>query len=72
MPFVAAFWLGRHAGLRELVAGIALAVPLGLASTVPYARESGLASAVFVLAVTIGAPVLVARLLRSWMKEEDR
>ena len=64
MPFVTAYWLGRYAGQRALFAGIAIALPLGLMSTVPYARETTFASGVFVLAVTIGAPVLVARLLR--------
>lgn len=63
-PFVCSYWLGRYAGQRALLAGLALAIPAGLAATVPYARESAITSGLFTLVVTLGAPVLIGRVLR--------
>ena len=65
MPFVATFWLGLCAGRAQLAAGIALAVPLGLVASVPYDDDVALTGVLFTLAITVGAPVLVGRLLRS-------
>ena len=35
-PFVAAYWLGAHAGRRALAIGLALGAALTLAATAPY------------------------------------
>ena len=50
---------------RPLAAGIALALPLGMLASVPYDDDVALTSVLFTLAITVGAPVLVGRLLRS-------
>lgn len=63
-PFVCAYWLGRHGSGRALWAGAALAIPLSLAATVPYARESAVTSGLFTLLITLGAPMLIGRMLR--------
>ncbi len=65
MPFVATFWLGLCAGREQLAAGIALALPLGMLASVPYDDDVALTSVLFTLAITVGAPILVGRLLRS-------
>ena len=40
-PFVAAYWLGAHAGRAQLAAGLALGDALGLLATVPYDDDVG-------------------------------
>jgi signal transduction histidine kinase len=65
-PFVAAYWLGAHAGRRGLALGLALGGVLGVASIVPQDDpEATLAGALFTVAAMLGIPAVGGRLLRS-------
>ena len=65
-PFVAAFWLGALRGhARAARRARCSALPLGLAATRALRRRAASTSGLFTLAVSLGAPVLVGRLLRS-------
>ena len=66
-PFVASYWLGAHAGRRELVVGLALGAALGTGGDRPP-RAPGVdvhGRRPSPCVVVLGAPVLVGRLLRS-------
>lgn len=63
-PFVATFWLGLRATRWELAVGIPLATALSLVATTPYDDDAALSSGVFTALISVGAPVLIGRLLR--------
>ena len=63
-PFVASFWLGLRATRWELVVGIPLATALCVVAT-PSDADAAITSGIFTAVISVGAPVLVGRLLRS-------
>ncbi|RKQ91489.1 signal transduction histidine kinase [Solirubrobacter pauli] len=63
-PFVVSFWLGLRATRWELAVGIPLAGALSLVATTPYDDDAALSSGVFTALISVGAPVLIGRLLR--------
>ncbi|HEX6023105.1 MAG TPA: histidine kinase [Solirubrobacter sp.] len=64
-PFFVSFWLGRRADRAEMIAGIVIGATLGLLTIVPQDHpDSTFAQAAANVAVLLGAPVLVGRLLR--------
>ncbi len=64
-PFVASYWLGLRATRWELVVGIPLATALCIVATAPYDEDAAITSGIFTAVISVGAPVLVGRLLRS-------
>ncbi|MDA0172288.1 histidine kinase [Solirubrobacter taibaiensis] len=64
-PFVASYWLGLRATRWELVVGIPLATALCVVATAPYDENAAFTSGIFTAVISVGAPVLVGRLLRS-------
>lgn len=63
-PFVVSFWLGLRAKRWELAVGIPLATVLSLVATTPYDEDAALTSGLFTAVISVGAPVLIGRLLR--------
>lgn len=63
-PFVVSFWLGLRATRWELAVGMPLASALSLVATTPYDDDAALSSGVFTALISVGAPVLIGRLLR--------
>ncbi len=63
-PFVVSFWLGLRATRWELAVGIPLATALSLVATTPSDEDAALSSGVFTAVISVGAPVLIGRLLR--------
>ncbi len=62
---MASFWLGLRATRWELAVGIPLATVLCLVATTPYDENAAVTSGIFTAVISVGAPVLVGRLLRS-------
>ncbi|MBE2319042.1 hypothetical protein DVA67_023915 [Solirubrobacter sp. CPCC 204708] len=64
-PFVGAYWLGLRATRWELAVGIPLTAALCLIATTPYDNDAAISSGFFTAVISVAAPVLIGRLLRS-------
>src|SRR4051812_10574415 len=64
-PFVAAYWLGVNGSRRAVTIALAPCAALCLAGTLPYDDDATLTGGLFTVAISLVAPVVIGRLLRS-------
>ena len=64
-PFVAAYWLGAYGSPRAVTLALAPCTALCLAATLPYDDDATLTGGLFTVAISLVAPIVVGRLLRS-------